>query len=51
VFIPLKIEKPNVHNEGLSIKLYIDADLKVVKKSNNESHQVSASAVLHTYGV
>jgi hypothetical protein len=41
VFIPLKTEKLNVHNKHLSIKLYVDADLRVVKKSNDESLQVS----------
>jgi hypothetical protein len=41
VFIPLKIEKPDVHRERLSMKLYVDADLKVMKKSNDEALQES----------
>jgi hypothetical protein len=41
MFIPLKNENINVHNELLSMKLYIDANLIVVKKSNDEALQVS----------
>jgi hypothetical protein len=37
MFIPLKTEKPNIHNERLLMKLYDDVDLKVVKKSNDEA--------------
>jgi hypothetical protein len=36
VFIPLKTEKLNIYNE----KLYVDADLMVMKKSNDEALQV-----------
>jgi hypothetical protein len=41
VFIPLKTEKPNVHNERLSMKFYVDTGLRVEKKSNDEALQVS----------
>jgi hypothetical protein len=40
VFIPLKTENPNIHNEHFLMKLY-DNDLKVVNKSNDEALQVS----------
>jgi hypothetical protein len=41
MFIPLNTENPKVHIERLSMNLYVDADLKVVKQSNNEVLQVS----------
>jgi hypothetical protein len=41
VFIPLKNEKPNIHDDHLSIKLYVDTDLKVEKNSNDEALQLS----------
>jgi hypothetical protein len=41
VFIPLKSKKPKVHNERLLMKLYVNADLKVVKKSIDEALEVS----------
>jgi hypothetical protein len=38
---PWTPKKPNVQSERLSMKLYNDANLEVVKKSNDEALQVS----------